>query len=278
MQALGTSGRSVWVFLARRPRTELACAEEEEAWVERAQEVTVKRLRDEVRLLGRTLAAEPLESPLAPPDDAGWQNSVRRGPGTAIARVARLGKVAAEGRSPDVFLRLRLPEALAGDFAATVESRRRDLCEVIEGRAEDVAGIDEEAAGSVLAARTFSLQARQVPAWVGLLALIEDYVRTWDDPGLSPRRAADAVYARDGYRCTAPGCTSRRNLEEHHVKYRSRGGTDELSNRTCLCRLHHQLGEHGGLASCRGRAPLGIVWRLGRDALGGWYRNERRLS
>ena len=255
-----------------------ATAGEEEAWVARAQEVTVKRLRDEVRLLGRTLAAEPLESPLAPPDDAGWQNSIRRGPGTAIARVAPLGKVAAEGRSPDVFLRLRLPEALAEDFLACVEARRRELAELVDGLVGEGVVIDRTATGSALAARTFSSRSGRVPAWVGLLALIEDYVATWDDPRQAPRRAADAVYIRDGWRCTAPGCTSRRNLEEHHLIYRSRGGTDDLRNRTCLCRLHHQLGEHGGLASCRGEAPLGIVWRLGRDALGGWYRNERRLS
>ena len=59
--------------------------------------------------------------------------------------------------------------------------------------------------------------------------------------------------------------------------YRSRGGGDEPSNRTVLCRFHHQRGEHGGLAACAGRAPLGIVWRLGRGGVGGRFLNERRL-
>ena len=89
------------------------------------------------------------------------------------------------------------------------------------------------------------------------------------------RRPGDAVYARAGWCCMAPGCTSRRNLEDHHVIYRSRGGHDDLSNRICLCRFHHQRGEHGDLAACRGRAPLGILWRLGRKPLAVWYRNER---
>src|SRR5206468_3657643 len=105
----------------------------------------------------------------------------------------------------------------------------------------------------------------------GLLALIEEYVAAWDDPRQCPRRAADAVYARDGWRCMAPGCTSRRNLEDHHVRYRSRGGKNGLENRICLCRFHHQQGEHGRLASCRGVAPLKILWSLGKDAIGGWY-------
>jgi hypothetical protein len=49
-----------------------------------------------------------------------------------------------------------------------------------------------------------------------------------------------------------------------------------LWNRTC--RFHHQRGEHGGLASCTGVAPLGLLWRLGREGLAEWYRNERRLA
>ncbi|HEU4400678.1 MAG TPA: HNH endonuclease signature motif containing protein, partial [Candidatus Polarisedimenticolia bacterium] len=66
-------------------------------------------------------------------------------------------------------------------------------------------------------------------------------------------------------------------LEDHHVVYRSRQGPDDLSNRACLCRFHHQRGEHGDLASCRGTAPLGILWRLGRKDLSSWYRNERSV-
>jgi len=60
--------------------------------------------------------------------------------------------------------------------------------------------------------------------------------------------------------------------------YRSRRGADTLDNRTCLCRFHHHRGEHGELASCRGKAPLGIVWRPGKKDIGTWYRNERRVA
>ena len=62
------------------------------------------------------------------------------------------------------------------------------------------------------------------------------------------------------------------------MHYRSRGGSDEQANRTCLCRFHHQRGEHGDLASCHGKAPLGLLWRLGKPGLGSWFRNERRLA
>ena len=117
-----------------------------------------------------------------------------------------------------------------------------------------------------------------MPLWVGLLAMLEEFVHVWDDPQSVPGRHHRQVYPRDGWRCTAPGCTSRKNLEDHHVRYRSRGGSDEMTNRTCLCRFHHQRGEHGDLASCRGKAPLGLLWRLGKPGLATWFRSERRLA
>ncbi len=270
----------------------------EGAWVARAEEATVKRLRDEARALGRravglrALGREPLAqeadrppSPSRPLDDAEWHASLRRGPGTARERVLRFGMLAASASSgselttsPDVFLRLRLPQDLAASFLAAVESSRRALSEEVDSVPWDEPWPDPRGRPSVLAARTFSIRCRRVPAWVGLLALVEEFVATWDDEDASPRRPRDAVYVRDGWRCTAPGCMSRRNLEDHHLLYRSRGGSDALSNRTCLCRFHHQRGEHGELASCGGTAPLGIVWRLGRSELGEWYSNERRLQ
>ena len=107
--------------------------------------------------------------------------------------------------------------------------------------------------------------------------MLEDYAETWDDPEGMPRRAGDEVYVRDGFRCSAPGCTSRRNLEDHHITYRSRGGSDDLANRVCLCRFHHRQGEHGDLAKVEGTAPLQLMFRLGRPDVARWVRNERRL-
>ena len=158
----------------------------------------------------------PGEQP-TPPDDAAWHGGLRRAPGTAVERIERFAALAVEGRYPDVFLRLRLPEDLAGSFLGAVESRRQLLSGAVEGVAWYEPWPYPGAPASVLAARTFSVRCRRAPAWVGLLALIEDYARTWDDPANAPRRAADVIYKRDGWRCMAPGCTSRRNLEDHHV-------------------------------------------------------------
>ena len=273
---------------------------------------------------GPDVAHRGPESPVSTPrrryplDDATWHASLYRAPGTARERLHRFGMAAAEAlemaatealgmaapgvSSPDVFLRLRLPHDLAADFLGAVESARVRLSGLVDSVPWYEPWPDPDAPPSTVAARTFSVSSRRVPAWIGVLALLEDFVHTWDPvaagagagsragPSASPspetdtesvprrgpiRRPGDAVYARAGWRCMAPGCTSRRNLEDHHVIYRSRGGHDDLSNRICLCRFHHQRGEHGDLAACRGRAPLGILWRLGRKPLAVWYRNER---
>ena len=190
-------------------------------------------------------------------------------------RVAKLGDLAASGLMSDVFLRLRLPAETAARLVAAVESTRMRLVRSVDKVPWDQPWPDAEAPASVRAAREFFIRCRRAPAWVGLLAMLEDFVATWD---VSPERHADEIYCRDGWRCTAPGCTSRRNLEEHHGVYRSHGGSDDPANRWCACRFHHQCGEHGVLASCKGRAPLGVVWRLGRDGMGGAFQNERRLT
>jgi hypothetical protein len=81
-------------------------------------------------------------------------------------------------------------------------------------------------------------------------------------------RRPSPVVERDAYRCALPGCTSRRNLHDHHIVFRSAGGSDAPSNRITLCAFHHQRGVHGGLVRVRGRAPDGLVFELGlsRDA------------
>ena len=286
-------------------------ADLERAWVARAEEATVKRLRDEARALGRTRSArtESASAPPAPLDDAAWHASLRREPGTARDRIRHFGSDAAGRPSPDVFLRVRLPHDLAGDFLGVVESARQRLSLLADSVPWDEPWPDAQAAPSTIAARTFSVRSRLVPAWVGLLALLEDFVLTWDpvrsgavrlhaassadlpDAALkgasarasarvspaAPKRPGDPIYSRAGWRCTAPGCTSRKNLDDHHLVYRSRRGGNAHDNRDCLCRFHHYWGEHGELASCRGKAPLGILWRLGRKDLGVWYRNERRV-
>jgi hypothetical protein len=60
-----------------------------------------------------------------------------------------------------------------------------------------------------------------------------------------------------------PGCTSYRNLHDHHIRFRSAGGSDELANRTTLCAWHHLRGVHAGIVRCTGRAPHALRFELG---------------
>ena len=258
-------------------RGECADGQAQQAWVSRARHASSKRLHDEERLMGRLRA---IGSRDMPPDDGAWQRSLRRERGTARRRIAAFGGRALEDPVGDTFFRLRLPRDLASAFLSCVESTRARLARVVEQVPWDQPWPDEldgSVPASLRCARMFSIRCRRAPAWVGLLAMLEEFAQTWDDPAMSPDRSGDAVYIRDGWRCGAPGCSSRRNLESHHIVYRSRGGSDELSNLTCLCRFHHQMGEHGGLASCSGVAPLGILWSLGREGVGGRWRNEIRV-
>jgi hypothetical protein len=248
--------------------------------VKRAEEATVKRLRDEMRALGRQQVFADGPRAALPLGDAAWHGSLMQRPGQIRARVHDLGSRAVASGGSDVFLRLTLPAELAEDFLATLESARQELsAKASESPSSEARDDDGAEPASLRAARMFSAGGRAVPSWVGLLALLEDFVDTWDVPEASPNRRSDDVYSRDGWRCFAPGCSSRCSLEDHHLKYKSRGGDAKApGNRMCLCRFHHRRGEHGDLARCRGQAPLGVLWRLGRKDLGVWFRNERRLN
>ncbi|MFQ5720116.1 MAG: HNH endonuclease [Acidobacteriota bacterium] len=269
-------------------------ADAERAWIQHAGEVTLKRLRDEIRLRSRQESGAERGDAVHPPTAAEWYASLRRAPGDTQARLHAAGRRCGAA-SATRNVRFSLPSDLAVDFLAVVEARRRRIEQAVSGdgaaarlfsaAAAAVAGVlpaDESmAAGESVAVgvgRRVARRTGRVPPWVGLLALLEDYITTWDEPRSVPWRSARRIYERDGWRCAAPGCTSRRHLESHHIVYRSHGGDRKSDdNQVCLCRFHHQQGEHGSRAAVRGVAPLGLVWRLGSPPVGRFFRNECRL-
>jgi hypothetical protein len=88
--------------------------------------------------------------------------------------------------------------------------------------------------------------------------------------------------ARDGWRCVVPGCTSMRNLHDHHIRFRSAGGSDEPSNRVTLCAFHHLRGVHSGIVRCTGTAPdrlrIALGVRPGSSSLAVYGSGDRLLS
>jgi hypothetical protein len=107
------------------------------------------------------------------------------------------------------------------------------------------------------AVREFARQSS--PAWLGLEKLLDHVSDAWTN---LPRHR-DPVFARDGWRCTVPGCSSRRNLHDHHVLFRSRGGDNGRGNRITVCAWHHLRGLHAGTVRAHGRAPAEITWEIG---------------
>ncbi len=93
-------------------------------------------------------------------------------------------------------------------------------------------------------------------------AMFDHALATWGRPERFVP-SAHRIYQRDGWRCTAPGCTAYRNLQDHHVRFRSAGGSDDPSNRTTLCAWHHLRGVHAGTIRCAGEAPDTLVFDLG---------------
>jgi len=217
------------------------------AWIARAESVTVRRLCDEVEwvlasrdALGSSvsLAPPPVDSrlpspiPVTPPDQC-------------------------RDLSPTARLQIRAHEERAAMPAptSTVTERQKAL-EVSD------AEIRFTGPASVVALLRDVLDAfadPEAPRWTALERLLRHVITHWE----SMPRHHDPVFARDGWRCTVPACTSRRNLHDHHIRFRSRGGDNRRDNRTVVCAAHHLHGLHDGTIHASGVAPHAIEWQLG---------------
>jgi len=91
------------------------------------------------------------------------------------------------------------------------------------------------------------------------------FVDVWEVEALRRVKATDPVKLRDRGRCQVPGC-SHRAEHLHHVRFRSRGGTDDAWNLVSVCTAHHLAGIHQGYIVVSGEAPDWLVWEFpGRD-------------
>ncbi len=224
------AGRLSWVQAHRLVPLLLEPAAERhrEGWVAHAGRVSVRRLGDDVE---RALASGDFEPPpLAPqpaPDPGADPVGLQTG--------AITGSVKETAR-----LLFTVPLEVGPLFRAILATVQRRL-ERIRGRP---------------ACRSDALE-----------AMLDHALAAWRPERPTARERREwAVFERDGWRCTAPGCTSYRNLERHHVVFRSRGGSDEPSNLTTLCAWHHRRGIHTGVLRCTGAAPEGLRFELGLRA------------
>ncbi len=98
----------------------------------------------------------------------------------------------------------------------------------------------------------------RLPDWAAAVVVSWEALDQWThlDPGRLPteRRTLE----RDGWRCRVPGCGARRNLEVHHIVFRSRGGSNASWNLVTLCHAHHHHALHRGTLRVTGRAPCAL--------------------
>jgi hypothetical protein len=142
-----------------------------------------------------------------------------------------------------------------------LDTAQRQTCARSEWEPTD-AEVTFRAASDVVALFRNAIVAYAAPAeslWRGLEHLLEHVIAEWE----SQPRHRDPVFARDGWRCAVPACSSRRNLHDHHVLFRSRGGGNERENRIAVCAAHHLHGIHTSVIRAWGEAPDGITWELG---------------
>jgi len=225
-------GRLSWVrALAILPAVRTSSEDAGAAWVERAREVTVRRLMDEVdHALDRQQDAETIWPP-----------------------------------APDADLRA------SPSFDAPPESDtdERQMC---SHRRLGRFGVQDSMISftgpeSVVVLLKTAMRSFETPhhfRWSGLERLLAHVRTEWEG---RPRHR-DPIFDRDGWRCAVPACSSRQNLHDHHLMFRSRGGANDLGNRTTVCAWHHLRGIHEGRIRAFGRAPHEIVWELGRRASG----------
>lgn len=194
-------------------------------WVVHAAHVSVRRLEDDVE---RALAFDRVEPP----------SRQTCAPSTGSAMLAaethhELQTQQAQQETAELFF--WAPRSVAQLLRATIGSVRRHI---------------ERSSGLL----------PSVGEAVG--AMFDHALAAW---GADDERVARThrVFARDGWRCTAPGCTSFRNLHDHHIVFRSAGGSNDLTNRTTLCAWHHLRGVHAGVVRCTGVAPDGLRFELG---------------
>lgn len=73
-------------------------------------------------------------------------------------------------------------------------------------------------------------------------------------------RLTRQVLCRDGNRCANPHCDRTRDLQAHHIQWRSAGGRTELANETTLCSRCHGL-VHAGLVEIHRDDDGQLLWQ-----------------
>lgn len=224
-------------------------------WVELAQRVTVRGLRDRVRW-ARTqadgdyrawaLAGYPV------PDDDQLRTSARH-----------LARCLADATPPDPAALLAARQTPWVRFELTARTGTlAALLQLMASRQDAALRRSERDTGA---------PGTRPATWWALLSVFATARDAWTQHSAANTHRTHSILERDAYRCAAAGCTSRRSLEAHHVHYKGRQGPDDPDNLATLCATHHRLGEHGGILRVRGTSTPdagALTWEMGLDSRG----------
>ena len=214
----------------------VATAETQVEWVARATTTGRRELELQVRQARKPVALLPLVLAPAPPVADPPVTISLRADGIQLARLEALLEKAhklglAPGGGDRLDLVLAALESLVAGSADTRPSVAGPAAQIVIQQCPDC---------SLAAVTTSRGERRLAPAQVEALGC-DARVSGRDKPNratIKPSVRA-AVLARDRHRCATPGCRSAHFLEVHHVKPRSRGGSNRADNLVTLCSRCH---------------------------------------
>ena len=240
----------------------------EQSWIQMARSVTFRRLREETAVVAARIETDPpvgswrlpawQPGRFTQPDgvsasgevqvDSPWR--VGKTPWSAAAGGVQMcaGGATADGAQPSA------ASATGGDVQMCASSRSR----IRFWAPDDVAALWQHALNVCRL-----MEGRPLDDWECVARMIASFLHTWDVSGDPKWRRDHRIFERDGWRCRVPGCSSRRNLQVHHVIYRGHGGGNEDDNLAVLCATHHLQGIHTGRLRCRGSCEGHLRWEFG---------------
>jgi len=260
------------------------------AWIERASGVSVRRFEDDVDDALARGELDPARLPLLPELGLSGESPIlsadlsMNAAGSTVAAAdldleSAVGTCAASDLSTNAALSPGAASGVSGSPEGVQTRARpthwRERTRVVVCASPEVVRLFR----ACLATVQLTLErSRGRPATPGeaLEAMCDHVLAVWTEAErrLTAReRRARRVYERDGWRCTVPGCQSYRNLQAHHIRFRSLGGGDEASNLTTLCAAHHHRAVHTGRIRIEGSAPYELRFAM---PLGSWLSGDRR--
>ena len=216
-------------YLAATELLKIINEKHERAWIERARETTLLRLRADV-----SYALDRM-------DDRGGDWSPPPPPLDLNVVADTLGRIdpaevqmRARDDEPSERWSLRLGARITIQVPASVAEMVEETIEACRREGE--------------------------PTWRAFERMVAHAFETW----MALPQHEHRVYLRDNNRCQVPGCSAMCGMESHHLHFRSRGGGHQHENRVAVCPSHHRAFIHpGGRIRATGEAPAGIFWEMG---------------